>query len=268
MKQLYKYARINNNTLSALIERYAWYPKPSSLNDPFDCGLSQSLMGSNDQWGVLSLSAINANIMMWSHYADSHKGVCIEYTDYSDEQLSELPFKSSINPYDEELDDLPIIRNAAPVKYLSTGELNDQLTQLPQSLEDFNRELVNYNAGPFTQDKYRDVFLIKGIKALFMKHRDWSYEKEYRIVTHEGDIPIVAPGVVTTIFLGMNTSEMQCQDVFRIGTAIEAKVLKMERVPRKYELAVRELTETEKKRPHLEFSRPVYNHLRKLEVQE
>jgi predicted RNA-binding protein with RPS1 domain len=66
----------------------------------------------------------------------------------------------------------------------------------------------------------------------------------------------------------MNTSEMQCQHVFRIGTEIGAKVLKMERVARKYELAPRELTETEKKRPKVDFSRPINNSLRKLEKPE
>ena len=29
--------------------------------------------------GILSLSAQNDNILMWSHYADEHKGICIEF---------------------------------------------------------------------------------------------------------------------------------------------------------------------------------------------
>ncbi len=265
MKQLYKYTRINNNTSSALIERYTWYPKPSTLNDPFDCGLSQSLMGTNDQWGILSLSAIYANIMMWSHYAESHRGVCIEYTDYTDEQLKELPLKSSINPYEEEHGELPIIRNATPINYLSTEDLNSQLEQLPQSLEDFNRELQKYNTGPITREKYENGFIVQGMKALFMKHKDWNYEKEYRIVIQEGNKPISAPGIVTTIFLGMNTTEIQCQQIYRIGTEIGARVLKMERVERKYELRPRELTTTEMNRPKLDFSRPINNSLRKIE---
>ncbi|MCA9229105.1 MAG: DUF2971 domain-containing protein [Planctomycetales bacterium] len=225
-------------------------------------------MGNNDQWGVLSLSAISSNIMMWSHYADSHKGVCIEYTDYTDEQLSQQPLKSNINPHDDGHNEIPIIRNATEIKYLSTQELNDQLEQLPQSLDDFNKELKEYNTGPHTKEKYRNGFVIRGMKALFMKHRDWSYEKEHRIVTLEGNRPISAPGIVTTIFLGMNTSEMQCQQIFRIGTEIGAKVLKMERVARKYELTPRKLTETEKKRPKLDFSRSINHSLRKLEIPE
>jgi hypothetical protein len=29
--------------------------------------------------GVLSLSAIDDNVLMWSHYADSHKGICLKF---------------------------------------------------------------------------------------------------------------------------------------------------------------------------------------------
>ena len=29
--------------------------------------------------GVLSLSAINNNVVMWSHYANSHKGICLKF---------------------------------------------------------------------------------------------------------------------------------------------------------------------------------------------
>ncbi|MGC9976036.1 MAG: DUF2971 domain-containing protein [Syntrophales bacterium] len=29
--------------------------------------------------GVFSLSALNNNILLWAHYADGHKGFCIEY---------------------------------------------------------------------------------------------------------------------------------------------------------------------------------------------
>lgn len=128
-------------------------------------------------------------------------------------------------------------------------------------MDDFNRELRNYDA---SLEEYGNGFVIRGMNALFLKHSDWSYELEYRIVTSEGNKAIPAPGIVTTIFLGMNATEAQCQSVFRIGTEIEAKVLKMERAARKYELTPRELTETEKKRPKLDYSRPINNHLRKL----
>jgi hypothetical protein len=266
MNTLYKYTRINGNTINSLIDRYAWYARPSTLNDPFDCGLSQSLMGSSDQWGILSLSAVCDNIIMWSHYADSHRGICIAYTDYTDQQLQDGDLQSQINPYKDEIDDLPIIRNALPVRYLDTNKLDDELASLPQSLDEFNATLKDYNTGPLTDEKFRNGFLIRSMKSLFRKHRDWEYEKEYRIVTYEGAKAIAAPGVVTTIFLGMNSTTSQCQQIFRVGTAIGAKVLKMERVPRKYQIVPRDLTEEEKSRGKLDFSRPINRYLEKLGV--
>jgi len=39
----------------------------------------------NDKAGVLCLAATNSDILMWSHYADCHKGICLEFrTDIKD----------------------------------------------------------------------------------------------------------------------------------------------------------------------------------------
>ena len=263
MNTLYKYTRINDNTINSLIDHYAWYARPSTLNDPFDGGLSQSLMGGTDQWGILSLSALNDNVIMWSHYADSHRGVCIEYTDYRDEQLQQDALQSSINPFKEEVDTLPIVRNALPVRYLDTAELNNEIALLPQSLDEFNTVLTDYNTGPLTDEKYRNGFIVRSMRSLFLKHRDWAYEKEYRIVTNEGAKAIAAPGIVTTIFLGMNCTSSQCQQIFRVGAAIGAKVAKMERIPGKYQIAPRDLSGEEKSRGKLDFSRPINRYLEK-----
>lgn len=33
-----------------------------------------------DEWGLCTLSEVNDDILMWSHYADSHRGICIGFT--------------------------------------------------------------------------------------------------------------------------------------------------------------------------------------------
>ena len=45
------------------------------------CSISETKLAddTNHIAGVLSLSAQNDNILMWSHYADNHKGICIEF---------------------------------------------------------------------------------------------------------------------------------------------------------------------------------------------
>lgn len=99
--KLYKYKSV----LSSTTQEYMWLRQdlenntmtlshPSAFNDPFDCQFGIA----NDSDGAFFLAAQNAtdtsfrvgclteslsNRLMWSHYADKHRGVCIEY-DFSD----------------------------------------------------------------------------------------------------------------------------------------------------------------------------------------
>ncbi|MFZ0680264.1 DUF2971 domain-containing protein [Candidatus Binatus sp.] len=42
-------------------------------------GLRKELQHDVDQAGILCLSKIRSDILMWSHYADGHKGLCLEF---------------------------------------------------------------------------------------------------------------------------------------------------------------------------------------------
>jgi hypothetical protein len=112
---LYKYCSYTQHCLSILIKKKIWLAKPESFNDPFDCnirfkpktnsealkkyiditgrstgnpdkdleiyleGLKQFQNKDMKNFGVFAMSQINDNILMWSHYADKHKGFCIEF---------------------------------------------------------------------------------------------------------------------------------------------------------------------------------------------
>lgn len=64
-------------------------PLPEQLNDPFDCIVNLENGDThheadiqarvNTQAGVLSFSELNSNVLMWSHYANSHRGVCLQF---------------------------------------------------------------------------------------------------------------------------------------------------------------------------------------------
>lgn len=92
-------------------------PSADSLNDPFEQCLSsesdstESLSGIEKlkiilQWqarqksvGVLSVSTDWSNLLMWAHYASSHKGICIEFLNNGDsfqpvEYVSSFPTES------------------------------------------------------------------------------------------------------------------------------------------------------------------------------
>jgi len=54
--------------------------------------------------GVLCMSAVNDDILMWSHYADCHKGICIEFDGENKfmahaQKVQYAPERKAINPY-------------------------------------------------------------------------------------------------------------------------------------------------------------------------
>lgn len=88
--KLYRYVRFDNHSLDILKNKMIWFPTGESLNDPFEFSfhLSEKHIngvpiniekGAMKQLGVLSISEINDNILMWSHYSGSHTGFCIEF---------------------------------------------------------------------------------------------------------------------------------------------------------------------------------------------
>jgi Protein of unknown function (DUF2971) len=125
VNQLYKYCAYNTNSLSILINKKIWVAKPASLNDPFDCKIKFKLeinseafskylnrtdrstgnrqkdyenflkglqMTTEDisNFGVFSMSQIEDNILMWSHYANHHKGFCIGFVRKNDNLFGDI----------------------------------------------------------------------------------------------------------------------------------------------------------------------------------
>ncbi|HAT1581997.1 TPA: DUF2971 domain-containing protein [Raoultella ornithinolytica] len=126
---LFKYCPIGKNQLSALAQRKIWYSKPSEFNDPFDTKFtvrgkthifeqemdSQKLSVIFDgdmsdtmvfkkrfldepldnfkrgieKLGILSLASSNNNLLMWSHYASEHKGMCLGFERNSNTALAD-----------------------------------------------------------------------------------------------------------------------------------------------------------------------------------
>jgi hypothetical protein len=118
ISKLYRYVRFDVHSLSILIEKKIWFPSAESLNDPFEFDFYCPDMHINgipidrtsfeeakramNQMGVLSLSEINNNILMWSHYSDSHKGFCIEFERTDSNEFGNSDHCVPVN-YDENL---------------------------------------------------------------------------------------------------------------------------------------------------------------------
>lgn len=112
-KHIYKYFSINENTIRTLINNELYFSSPHDYNDPFEClfnidipkGSKAASMAKyefkdnidsnqndileeiekslNDgilsKIGIACFSESNDDILMWSHYANYHKGICLEF---------------------------------------------------------------------------------------------------------------------------------------------------------------------------------------------
>lgn len=186
----FKFRQANKNLLEGLLRSQLYFAQPSALNDPYDCqvditealkraialapaeqkdALQQVLQGKPileqinrdvKSFGVYSFSGNINNHVLWSHYADEHRGVCLTYN---------IPQDFIVDPVNK-------MFGYTPIEY---G--NDPLTSF----------FLNYKF-PEGDSDIRD-FVTEGMKMLLsIKAIDWKYEGEARFIrNHVGilDIP-------------------------------------------------------------------------------
>jgi len=124
---------------------------------------------------ICSLTKDNENILMWSHYASNHRGICIEFC-----------IKDDYNFYEQSGHNINCDRCLYEVEYsenLCTVDLNAE--------------------NPASELK----------KAPTRKYCDWKYEKEYRLIlmdngnsTTKGELIPFNRKILTGIFMGMDIS--------------------------------------------------------------
>lgn len=155
---------INKNTFDSISCGTLWFSNKEQINDPFDLdiripnaydftGIGKIATGgyqeTNGQYSILCTSANNDNILLWSHYADSHKGICSEY--YKNDLLNEVEADSNIS-----------LCIYGEVEYLKKRpDFTPMLQLIPYVVYDLFLVLFN-------------------IRCLFSKYQSWSYEGEIR----------------------------------------------------------------------------------------
>lgn len=180
------------------------FSQPGALNDPFESiplikddddklwhlrhpDLASSIGMSEIQFrsfttGVLSLSRTKENLLLWSHYADSHTGYVIEF-DETNNFFQNNPEKGLFKPI--------------LVSYTSQRPIlkRSDITELG-SIFDFN---------------FEDLAKLLGQKAI-----DWAYEEEVRVFRNIHSLPSsgsdsyqiklvqIPPDAIVGIYLGAN----------------------------------------------------------------
>ena len=111
----------------------------------------------------------NDSSLMWGHYANGHRGLCLEYD-----------FREIVKPCTSECqqshqcNNLILSPTIAPVIYKTTRlDATAHMLTLLQMMIQENQRMVSRGI------YHRDTLLIA--KCLLTKSNDWSYEKEWRI---------------------------------------------------------------------------------------
>ena len=247
--KLYMYKPPNCHTLNILRKCCLWAAKPERFNDPFDCdleiekyiteeGFLEALCrkyGKRNQWpccivqyvdsnfdadgkfipeerdriqietqqfiqknrnsGVLCLSEEYNSILMWSHYAKGHTGVCFEFTRAKDNALGDIDICS-------------------PVQY----DMHHPIIDLDQLLINPDGETI----------------------GLIMKTKswEWAYEKEWRLMTEDGDQECPLPGPISRVILGIKIEDPFKSDIKDLCREHDILCVQARKVDREFRIEV------------------------------
>lgn len=150
------------------------------------------------------LCTSNKNRLMWSHYADSHKGFCVEY-DFSgsdEETLSKLPF---------------------PVVYSE------------------ERPLVPWEAALDNSEKNMEQAARAIMMGLLTKDKAWEYENEWRILVGVSEDSELVMPKVSCIYLGAAVEKENSDKILEIAKKCNIPVKQMTVDRGAYDLHVKEI---------------------------
>lgn len=214
---IFKFRKIDKRTIESLLSGNVYFSKPSDFNDPFDCQLKvykslqqaisiadeakRSILLEVKKRFELNLPEINRDIenfgvfcaaqnlnneLMWAHYADSHKGICLTY---------KLP--------DSFLDDKKgVVLGTHPVDYVDDPLINWFLSN-SWVYKDFN-----------------EVVTEMAIVILTNKAPCWSYENEGRVISRSYGLKNIGLESLKQVCFGLKTSQEDKELIHRILSGI------------------------------------------------
>lgn len=143
---------------------------------------------------------------MWGHYADSHRGFCLEYD-----------FRSCIASCSENCADIQSCTNLmmvpaiAPVVYADV-RYDATYIVLPLLLSRL-ADIAHIEIKPI----YEDLMAI--VKSLLTKSMDWSYEKEWRMLSAFSDnapFHSIYRLRSTAVYIGARTSKEDAEALYEV----------------------------------------------------
>lgn len=209
--KLYRYAPATYYNIRNIEKQQIHLSKNGVFNDLYEglpCDISGQISSSDimelgDLAYITCMTETKSNILMWSHYADSNRGLCVEYD-----------LKQLRNPSFE------VTKHLFPVIYTGERLLFRDLSLLVESHTQLKYDI--------SQDgEYCGKGLLDDILPLFLtKGMCWGYEQEWRIVytlkqmydinnetLYKGTIPF---SCISGVYLGYRTDPEVRENIIEI----------------------------------------------------
>jgi Protein of unknown function (DUF2971) len=216
----YKFRPINKWFIESIVQNTLYIPDRKQLNDPFDCQLdihkllSHALEHSTPStrgfiskfkenenflqiWeqtmasvSIYSFSIKEDNIkvlqepLMWSHYADGHKGACVEYA------IPDEHYKTTIQS------DIDFFAHGRVEYAGDANAIAGKVNNLPLRIDEFTEGLVR--------------------TYLLSKHNSWRYENEGRFIFKKSKEITIPRGSIKSIYFGINTHPKDIELIIKI----------------------------------------------------
>jgi hypothetical protein len=126
-------------------------------------------------FGISCFTTKNDNFLMWSHYADKHKGVCLEF-DFSKE-----------------------------IGLLDSGQLDATDSYM------LNFRKVNYS-GSVPVVNIKEIFAER-FSPVYHKAQSWEYEDEYRSIRPEVGLYSFHPSCLQGVYVGLSATRKTIEQV-------------------------------------------------------
>lgn len=148
--KIYKYLPMNLNTIRLLVTGHLYLVSPSRLNDPFESEFEFEKIDNipdidflkkiftnkkidvdkinqnnfyehlkellkdilDEEYGITCFSEVNDDILMWSYYANSHKGICLEF------DIDKLSKSEVIRIFDLKLENIKTLNEVPKVEII------------------------------------------------------------------------------------------------------------------------------------------------------
>lgn len=183
----------NNETPQSRIDKYIKQIKKFVINEVLTCSFSKTY----------------ESTLMWSHYADKHSGICIEFDDISEMQHISFNNNNNIkiklrNVTYTKLDKQSVEHLRFSIGLAASNNSN--------KLNFLNQRLTLNGLQDIYDDKFEAIYSTKSI--------EWQYEQEARYLVLAKDLPEQKlrynPQFVKSITFGINTTDEMKDEIKKV----------------------------------------------------